>query len=51
MTEPTIDEFAADMVLDEFLDAADGSDVPVDALTNSIAACASSSSGNVLQRV
>jgi hypothetical protein len=37
-TPLSIDEFAADMVLDEFLDAADGSYVLVDSLTDAIAA-------------
>jgi len=31
-------DMAADMVLDEFIDAAEGSDVPVDSLTDRIAA-------------
>ena len=39
MTELSIDEFGADIILDEFLDAADGSNVNVDALTDPIAAC------------
>ena len=46
MTELSIDEFGADIILDEFLDAADGSNVNVDALTDPIAACVPGSTRN-----
>jgi hypothetical protein len=39
MSGLSIDEFGADMILDEFLDAAEGSHVNADALTDPIAAC------------
>ena len=46
MTELSIDEFGADIILDEFLDSADGSNVNVDALTDPIAACVPGSTRN-----